>query len=100
MPVIKDFKISEVQRTNDRLMISGEFDKIRDCKFKELVPYSNGVLIYVDFMETYDPVNRVPGHQYFGWWSVIPPVKKLEVSARHQCATGLVTTKVYDGVLE
>lgn len=96
-PVIKDFKITFIQQYNeDSLLISGEFNKVRDCEFISVVGYSNKKLIDVDVIPF---VTRLTREQLYGPWIIQPTVKELELYARHDCMAGIVTTKLFEGAI-
>lgn len=99
-PVITDFEIEQYQHKDTGTEIQGTMFKARDCEFKEVVAYSGEYLVDVKFTETTEIVSRVEGHQAWGVWFIIPPVKQLALYARHDCAvTGKVTTKLFEGLL-
>lgn len=99
MPVVKDFSIDEVVTEGNTQRISGLMNKVRNCDFVELVAYSGNHLIGIGFTETPAPVSRVEGKQEWGWWVITPPVKQLTLYVNHACATGKVTTKLWEGEL-
>jgi len=99
-PVVEPIKIDVVEYVDGAVRIRGKLDKVRDCEFKQLVAYSNDFLLHTRFTETAEPVNRVPGVQYFGWWVFTPPVDVITIYSRHECSTGTVVTKIYEGALD
>lgn len=98
-PVIEQFSVLEVEQTQEGTQLSGEMLKVRSCDFKEVVAYSGRHLVDVRFTETTKIVSRLEGYQAWGVWMIVPPVKELTLYVRHQCATGTVTTKLFDGLL-
>lgn len=98
-PVVVNFQIEQVMVEDRDQMIAGTMNKVRDCRFQEIVAYSGDHLIGVSFTETPAPVSRIEGRQAWGWWVITPPVKRLTLYARHQCATGDVMTKLFEGDL-
>lgn len=101
LPVVSGFAITEVSRSDDsHVMIRGIVTKQRDCRFIQLAGYSGPDLLNVRFTETSEAVNRVPGAQSFGWWVITPSVQYLRLYADHECATGRVRTKLFDGVID
>ena len=98
-PVISDFKIETVTQHPEGTALEGTMIKTRGCEFKEVVAYSGPYLVDVQFTETTKIVSRIEGRQAWGIWMIIPPVKELTLYARHNCATGVVETKLFEGLL-
>lgn len=98
-PVIEDFKIEQVEQLDIGTSIEGTMFKARGCEFKEVVAYSGKYLVNVEFSETTKIVSRIEGQQAWGVWILTPPVKELTLYARHQCVTGTVQTKLFEGLL-
>ena len=98
-PVIEDFEIEQVDHSDTGTSIQGTMYKARGCEFKEVVAYSGKYLINVEFSETTEIVSRIEGQQAWGVWILTPPVKELTLYARHQCVTGTVQTKLFEGLL-
>lgn len=100
-PVVKDFRITEVVAEGDNLWIRGDFNKVRDCEFLEVVAYSGKQHVAVVFAEhpRAPVVSRLVGSQTYGPWLLVPRVPQIEIYARHQCFTGEVTTKLFDGAI-
>ena len=98
-PVVTDFEVTLVDRQKDRVRIAGTMDKQRDdCAFDDLVIYSKGALVGYTFDETPNETHtRVEGDQSWGWWTLLPPVREIEIYVRHECATGAVTTQLFRG---
>ena len=99
-PVVTGFVIEEVKLENGEQRIAGQMFKERNCDFVELVAYNGeGDLVDIKFLDVKNVVSRVEGAQGWGWWAVIPAVRKLTLYSNHNCATGKVTTKLFEGVL-
>jgi len=100
-PVVKNFHITEVISEGDNLWIAGEFNKVRGCEFVDVVGYSGKQHVTVVFDEHPEApvVTRIRGYQTFGPWLLVPKVSRLSLYAHHRCTTGLVTTKLFDGVV-
>lgn len=99
LPVVEDFTITSSTYDDDSVHIAGDMRKVRDCRFVEVVGYSNQHLVNVRFTETINTVSRVQGAQAWGVWEITPPVKQLKLFALHDCWSGKVTTKLYEGEL-
>jgi len=98
-PVVTDFTINETTIQGNDQLISGMMIKRRDCLFESVVAYSGDHLVGIRFTETPSPVSRIKGDQAWGIWIVTPPVIELSLYSRHECATGSVTTKLWEGKL-
>lgn len=98
-PVVESFIITDVEQAEEGTSIAGFMNKVRDCKFEQLVAYSGDRLIDIEFgdIRSNIGVSRVEGHQAWGWWMLIPPTDNLRLYARHSCTTGMVLTKLYEG---
>jgi len=102
-PVVSDFSITEVKYEKDHTLIAGRLTKERDCTFKEVIAISHDAIVSIEFQETAyhstGVVSRPVGQYDWGWWSVMPRVSELTLYSRHECDTGKVLTKLYDGEL-
>ena len=96
-PVITDFVVEETKLINDHLFVRGAMVKNRQCDFKDVIAYSEGSIVSLEFTETKSDISRIKGIQNWGWWKVYPPVKNIVVYARHSCSTGTVVTKLFEG---
>ena len=96
-PVVTDFVIEEVKKSDRGKHIAGSMNKRRDCHFEEVVAYSGRRLVDVEFDDVKHAVSRVEGSQAWGFWVIVPSVNKLTLYSRHMCFTGEVLTKLYDG---
>lgn len=102
-PVVSDFQIDEVQHEKGRTLLGGQLSKSRACEFLDLIAVSGSRIVSIEFQETaYNStgvVSRPVGFYDWGFWAVIPRVSQLTLYSEHQCSTGLVTTKLWDGEL-
>lgn len=100
-PVVTDFTITEAVAYGENVAIEGHFNKVRDCTFVDVVGYSGEKYVAVIFYEHPDApvVSRITGVQTYGPWLIVPKVPQLTLYAHHICATGMVTTKLFDGAL-
>jgi hypothetical protein len=101
-PVVIGFEITSAQsEAGKRLRISGTFDKVRQCKFIEVLGYSDNKFVSIAFAAL--PGAQVPsrllGVQTYGPWLLAPEVSNLKLYSRHQCATGEVVTNIFDGTI-
>ena len=101
-PVISDFSIVDLEvEDQSSLRIWGTFEKRRSCEFIDVIAYSKGQLIRVDF-ERFDgspDINRLARIQAFGPWRFTPKTQQLEIYARHRCYTGIVLSELFNGVI-
>lgn len=101
-PVVKDFTITSAEPApGNRIKISGTFKKVRDCEFSGVIGYSGDQYVSITFSAAPDArvVSRIMRKQTFGPWLLVPKVSHLELYARHNCSTGEVVTKVFDGAI-
>lgn len=88
LPVVKDFTVLTTEHFNDKVIISGTFNKVRDCRFIEITAYSGDRLATLVYSDTSEHVakSRAKGPQAFGPWVIQPDNKKqLVLEARHRC---------------
>lgn len=101
-PVVKNFSIEAVQDLGSSIAISGRFDKVRGCRFVEIVGYSGNEFVTVTFKRSPDApvVSRiVRDGQTYGPWLLVPKVPSIELFATHICSTGFVKTKIFSGAI-
>lgn len=98
-PVVDNFTIEHAFERNKGIAISGSMEKVRDCRFVEVVAYSDQHLVNVEFSETSHVVSRIEGQQSWGWWTLTPAINRVKLYALHECWSGHVTTKLFDGEL-
>ncbi|MGO1500825.1 MAG: hypothetical protein ACTHWH_06030 [Marinobacter sp.] len=99
LPVIKNFEITSARLVNDsHVEIGGAFNKVRSCDFEGVFGYSGKKLIRVS-LNGPPFINRLPREQFYGPWILAPKTSQIELYARHRCATGAVTTKLFDGAI-
>lgn len=102
-PVVDGFEITQVDHKRTKTLIAGVLNKHRDCEFIEVVAISHNAIVSIEFQETaYNStgvVSRPVGEYDWGWWAVMPKVSELTLYSRHECWTGSVLTKLYEGKL-
>lgn len=100
-PVVADFVITQSETIGNSKRISGVMTKKRDCEFVELIAYSGSHLVSLAFADrpssSTGVISRVEGTQDWGWWVITPAVDTLTLYSRHNCATGRVLTRLFDG---
>ena len=101
-PVVENFIILNIDRVDGQLWIHGSMDKVRPCTFKSVTAYSGNALVHLEFRDTEskEVINRITGHQEWGWWIITPDVVTLRLYATHMCSTGIVTTELFNGVVQ
>lgn len=82
-PVVKEFRIDITEHLEDRSLIYGTMNKVRDCRFIEMVTYSNSKLLGVYFDKPI--VSRLVGIQEFGPITVKPNSVITKIVSRHSC---------------
>lgn len=101
LPVVSGFAIVDVDRDQaGEVWIRGTMTKVRDCEFTQIAAYSGPTLLDLHYTETREQVSRIPGAQTWGWWTLTPDVNALSLYADHECITGRVRTKLFDGVIK
>lgn len=100
-PVVKDFEITDAREVNGVLEIRGAFEKTRKCDPIEVVGYSGGTFVSVNFPSPpgVPLVSRMVRKQTYGPWTLVPTVGQLELYVRHSCSTGTVTTLLFSGAI-
>lgn len=88
-PVTTSFKIVALREEKTFVSFSGEFVKLRNCTFKELQWYKQGVRLAIDFAPDASlfPTSRPVGDQIVGPWTVygIDSLEGVTAIAKHQC---------------
>ena len=99
-PVIKDFKIVDIIKEDNELVITGTFDKVRNCEFISVIGYSGNKFISVkpDYVNSAF-ASRLVRIQTYGPWVLTPEVDNLELYAKHSCLTGTVVTSIFNGAI-
>ena len=100
-PVVKDFEITDAREVNGVLEIRGTFEKTRKCDPIEVVGYSGGTFVSVNFPSPPGAplVSRMVRKQTYGPWTLVPTVGQLELYVRHSCSTGTVITLLFSGTI-
>ena len=101
-PVVIDFQVLTINRKAERVMVRGTMDKVRDCRFVELVVYARPIgasfwtPVHVDFAPANDGVmSRLPLPQSWGPWSLTMHLDfpaEVTMAARHECHNMYLTT--------
>lgn len=87
-PVVGGFTVTEIDHTEKGAVISGVMEKLRDCRFIEVVAYEGERTLEVVFLDSPKAgrkASRAIGWQTFGPWLLSPDVKRARIVARHQC---------------
>lgn len=85
LPVVTNFSITQIEHKKDRLLIQGNFNKVRDCQFVEVVAYSGNKLLDVTYQDYPIARSRSEGTQEFGPWKITPNTYTLRLEAHHRC---------------
>lgn len=101
-PVVQDFNIHHTIQTDDKLVMYGRFEKLRNCKFDSMFvttpaeePYKNRRLLFEFTDVKNQPIENIAtrqrGTQHFGPWTVFidPEVTTLSMRTLHQCNFGI-----------
>ena len=101
-PVVKEFHATTLVRNGNTVIGQGTLDKVRDCRFIELLAYAgqNGVdfktPIRVDFSPSNDAMQtRLAIPQEWGPWAFLLPAAEgasIVLAARHECHAFYTTT--------
>lgn len=119
LPVIRDFLIHEVRRSNEAISVKGTMSKVRDCELLNVGAYAlfasgaERVRVPVKFLDAYgdDLHTRAPGTQGWGPWMLTIPMTPdavaIQLYAVHRChfawaqTTHLATLPlIYKGVIQ
>lgn len=94
-PVVKDFTITEMKRTEHVIAISGYMRKIRDCRFAGVTAEGQSALGVTELPllfkdnERSQASTRPAGVQGWGPWYIEVPINKelevIELQAVHRC---------------
>ena len=94
-PVIENFRVESAERYGDAILIRGTMEKVRDCRFVEMLAYIRPVdddfwqPLAVDFTPARDTVqSRLPIPQRWGPWALIlevPTPAEVKLAVRHEC---------------
>lgn len=85
--VTTDFAITRVVVNPSSESIYGSFNKVRSCRFRELVAQdTDGHLYKIDATQEDTYKSRPLGHQQFGPWTIsVQPGISLKILAVHRC---------------
>lgn len=96
-PVVRDFRVITQVVTPEGVLIEGTMDKVRPCRFVEVVAMLDEVpstVIFLDFRE-HAQFSRPTGPQKLGPWLIVAdPKQGVKLHARHQCHAGWEHTEV------
>lgn len=102
MPVVKDFHLTSVQRTESHVIMRGYMRKVRDCRFvgvsAEGVTDNGNVDLPLKFLESNhsDNSTRPQGTQDWGPWRIVipvaPSVSAIDLHSVHSCHLAWETT--------
>lgn len=87
-PVVTDFVVTYSDKKENAMTVAGQMQKVRDCRFIEVVAYSSNQYLSVDFVDS--PArqvgkSRAEGQQAWGPWLITPAASPIRLVARHQC---------------
>lgn len=95
--VVRDFRVVTQVVTPEGVLIEGTMDKVRPCRFIEVVAMLDEVpsmVIFLDFREQ-PQFSRPTGPQKWGPWLIVAdPKQGVKLHARHQCHAGWEHTEV------
>lgn len=88
-PVITDFVVTQSIVEGRSLLIWGEFEKDRDCKFVEAAAQVGAIRLDLEYQDkrVNRTENRAVGLQTFGPWKITPGIYPIKLVARHACHT-------------
>ena len=88
LPVVSGFVVTYKDQTGGSLIIAGNMQKVRDCRFVEVAAYSGDTYLTLDFSDRHlrdHGKSRAEGHQAWGPWIITPNAPNVRLIARHQC---------------
>lgn len=95
--VVRDFRVVTQVVTPEGVLIEGTMDKVRPCRFVEVVAMLDEVpsaVIFLDLREQ-TPFSRPTGPQKWGPWLIVAdPKQGVKLHARHRCHAGWEHTEV------
>ena len=101
-PVVKEFHATMLVRNGNTVLAQGTLDKVRDCRFIELLAYAdqNGSDIKAPIRVDFSPANdlmqtRLAIPQQWGPWAFLLPKAEgasIVLAARHECHAFYTTT--------
>jgi len=89
-PAVTDFIITSMRQDQTGVLIEGQLNKVRDCRFLEVVAYGDQSRpVQVQFLDRQDgsiPTTRAVRVQMWGPWHVTTGSASLiTLMARHEC---------------
>lgn len=106
-PVVEDFKVEYVRKTDNGYVAGGTLNKARACEFIGLTLYGTQdgkpKILLTQYKRDVFGAEVGQGHQTWGPWSVqFPPnlleMDKLEIMGTHKCHAFWVQTTVYSKI--
>ena len=88
LPVVINAHVMSVTHTKSSVIIHGVIDKVRDCRFVELLAYHGDQLLTTRFIENEDvhsKLTRAIGPQHFGPIEVSQDVPFISLYVRNEC---------------
>ena len=88
MPVVTGFNVTYSEHDSGSLIIAGNMQKVRDCRFIEVAAYSGDSYLSLEFSDRHlrdHGKTRAEGLQTWGPWEITPDSMPLRLIARHQC---------------
>lgn len=95
--VVRDFRVITQVVTPEGVLIEGTMDKVRPCRFVEVVAMLDDVPSAVIFLDLRERAHfsRPTGPQKWGPWLIVAdPKQGVKLHARHQCHAGWEHTEV------
>lgn len=95
--VVRDFRVITQVVTPEGVLIDGTMDKVRPCRFVEVVAMLDEVPSAVIFLDSRkQPLfSRPTGPQKWGPWLIVAdPKQGVKLHARHHCHAGWEHTEV------
>ena len=96
-PVVRDFRVITQVVTPEGVLIEGTMDKVRPCRFIEVVAMLDEVPSAVIFLDLREQAqfSRPTGPQKWGPWLIVAnPRQGVKLHARHHCHAGWEHTEV------
>lgn len=86
-PVVNDVNITIALPDGDGVLLSGTFNKRRDCHFVEANASAGDLPLDLEFRDQRKnrAINRPVGPQVFGPWRISPTAFPLRIVVRHEC---------------
>lgn len=101
-PVIKDFQITHLERSDNKIVMSGYMRKVRECEYLNVIAHidKNGktIRLPITFLSReLTQISRPIGRQLWGPWQLTIPIlpnnsnDRIEIDAYHHCHFAWVT---------